>query len=74
MAKTRNLLVHVKIETAVASRRCHTSSAHEIGPGQQHLAVHTGSGRENVCHRCASKVLNRAEEYVAELRRELGLP
>jgi hypothetical protein len=71
--KTRNVLNHLYVETAVGRRKCHTNSKHSIEPGDTHLAQETATGRHNICLACAGKVLDVAEQELADLRSELGV-
>lgn len=73
MPKTRNVLNHLYVETAVGKRKCHTNSKHTIEPGEVHLAQDTATGRQNICLICAGKVLDVAEQELADIRAELGV-
>lgn len=70
MAKARNPLKNLKIETAVGARKCHTDSKHIIAPGDVHLAQYDDHGmvRENICAKCAPRVLAEIEAHLGALR------
>jgi len=72
MPATRNILKHVKIETAHDRRRCHANKAHVIQPGEQHLAVYYKVPiRENICLECALPILNVAKLQLEKITKEL---
>jgi len=74
MAKTRNILKNLTIEQAKGKRTCHTNSKHTIEAGEYHLAQEVAPmKRENICVECAGKVFDLAEQYLAELRKQLGV-
>lgn len=69
MSKTRNVVKNLQIEVALKSRKCHTNSKHTIEAGEQHLAQYDDSGaRQNICMRCAPKVLDVAARHIDSLR------
>ena len=71
MPATRNILKHIKVETARDSRKCHTSKAHTIQPGERHLAVYEAGVRQNICLRCARSVLQVAAAHLRQITNEL---
>ena len=74
MAKVRQLVNHLEIETAQRRRICHHSrSKHSIEQGDRCLVIRNpdGAGSKNYCIDCATAILDRAEQDLAELRARL---
>lgn len=75
MAKIRQVLIHVSVQTAAAKRKCYRKPRnHQITKGQACLVVREGSagGRKNYCGACAVEILAMAERDIQSLRRALG--
>lgn len=73
MAKTRNVVKNLRFEVAERERKCHTNSRHTIQPGEKHLAEYDDAGsRQNICMKCAGKVLDVAQEHICQLKDELN--
>jgi len=74
MAGTSRVLRHVKIETAIARRKCHHSSKHRIEKGENHLAIYEGEPkkRKNYCYACARKIIDLAMADLQQLDAALG--
>lgn len=63
MAQTRDVLLHLSVETAVRKRKCHHSRGkHHIGADQSFLSVResNGLGSKNYCKTCAEPMLELA--------------
>lgn len=76
MAKVREVLKELTVETAKRDRVCHRNrNDHTIRPGQPCLVIKDpiNSGTKNYCASCAKDILGRAEGDIAQLRLELGL-
>jgi hypothetical protein len=74
MSKTRNVVKNLTIETAVKERKCHADSKHKIAPGEMHLAHEVSTNvRENICLKCAGKILDLAQKHLATIRTQLGV-
>jgi len=73
MAKVREVLKHVRVETADRQRKCHRRSTHSIGRGQRCLAIYdsTTSARKNYCVECARAILDRARIDLQGIEGEL---
>ncbi len=64
MAQTRDILIHLSVETAIRKRKCHHSRGkHGIGAGEKFLSVREGSGMgsKNYCKECAAPMLAAAK-------------
>lgn len=74
MAKTRNIAKNVTVEEAKQERKCHADSKHKIAPGEAHLAHEVSANvRQNICLKCAGKVLDVAQQHLAAVRAQLGV-
>lgn len=72
MAKVREILGHVSVETAKGKRICHRNRrAHSIAKGEPCLVIRepASGGSKNYCVACAAAILARAAEDLAALRR-----
>lgn len=69
MAKVRQILRHVDVETAKRKRKCSRKpNEHVILAGQRCLVVTEKAGRKsNYCQECAREILDLAGAYLAEL-------
>jgi hypothetical protein len=76
MAKVKEVLRHVSVQTAGAKRKCHRKPMqHSIAKGEQCLVikdVSSGSSR-NYCPECAEPILDRAQKDLSRFRTELQL-
>lgn len=76
MAKVREVLGHVSIETAERRRICHRNrESHTIAKGETCLVVReaASSGSKNYCRVCAAPILEQAAQDLVDLRAALGL-
>jgi hypothetical protein len=74
MAKTRDVLIHLSVETAIRKRKCHHSRGkHQIAAGEQFLSVREGSGlgAKNYCKVCAHPMLTAAKEKFTSILQAL---
>lgn len=69
MAKIRDILVHVYVETAIRGRKCHRSKKHRVEPGKNLLLIRESSslGSKNYCSSCAKEILLLASEKIIVL-------
>lgn len=68
MARVKNLLNHIFIETAKARRRCHHKGTHAIIQGMPCLVVVDSRGsKRNYCTLCAKPMLDEAMQKLAQL-------
>ena len=77
MAQTRDILIHLSVETAVRKRKCHHSRGkHDIAGGQQFLSVRESNslGSKNYCMGCAAPILQGAKGKLLAISNQLGLP
>jgi hypothetical protein len=74
VAKIRQLFNHVDVETAKRQRLCHHNrSKHSIAQDERCLVIKQSDGaRKNYCVGCATDILDRAENDLAELRAKIG--
>jgi len=74
MSQVRNIVKSFRVETAKSERKCHASSQHAIAPGETHFAYQpTGAGRENICKKYASVILDKAAQHIVKVKNELGV-
>jgi len=73
MAKTRNILVSVKTDTAIGERSCDMNSKHVIKPGEKHLVYIKNGYPVNICSECAKLAFPIAQTHLTELKKELGI-
>ena len=72
MAKAKNIVVNIKIDTAKATRTCHYSCV--IEPGEKHLVVkHSLRDIDNFCKSCAGEIFDTAIQHLNAVRSELGI-
>jgi hypothetical protein len=70
MAKVRDLLCHVSVETALRPRKCHHNTRkHAIRTGQVCLVIKDAStgAKKNYCGLCAREILNDADVRLSEI-------
>ncbi len=75
MSKTRDILIHVSVETAIKKRRCHHSRGkHHISGGERFLSVRDGNGlgSKNYCKACAAPMMSAATEKFSAIQGELA--
>lgn len=72
MAKVRDVLVHVLVETASRQRKCHRSKSHAVKAGEKCLVVRQGLGSKNYCKTCATEILAVARERLSEITSAMG--
>lgn len=76
MAKIREVLKELTVETAKRDRICHRNrNDHTIRSGEPCLVIRdpVSGGSKNYCPSCARGILDRAEGDVARLRQQLRL-
>ncbi len=76
MAKVRQVLLHVVVETAGAQRKCHHKPAeHVIAKGVKCLVVkEAGRGsKKNYCPMCALEIIATAESDLQVLREHFAV-
>jgi hypothetical protein len=76
MAKVRQLLNAVSVETAKRKRICYRNRRnHEIAPGEKCLVVKepNTNGSKNYCSDCAAEILDRAQDDLSALKTQLGV-
>lgn len=76
MAKVREVLGHVSVETAKGKRICHRNrQSHSIAKGEACLVIRepASGGSKNYCGACAAAILDRAIRDLSALRRAIGL-
>jgi hypothetical protein len=73
MAKVRDLLVSVSVDTAKRQRKCHRNSSHAVIAGQRCLMIKdsAGQGHKNYCISCAREILEAASRKITMLNTEL---
>lgn len=71
MAKVKDILVHVSVETAVSRRKCHRSEKHGVAAGNRCLVVKQGLYKRNYCGTCASAILASAEIRLAAIKADM---
>ena len=74
MAKVREILGHVSVETAKGKRICHRNRrSHSIAKGEVFLAIRdpASGGSKNYCVACAAPILAQAGGDLERLRREV---
>ena len=73
MAKVRDLLVHVKVETAKRRRKCRRNKRHSILRGHVCLVVVESPPKRyrNYCTVCATDILAQASAKLARLTAEV---
>jgi hypothetical protein len=72
MAKVREILGHVSVDTAKGKRICHRNRrSHSIAKGDVFLAIRdpASGGSKNYCVACAETILERAAADLAALHR-----
>lgn len=76
MAKIKQVLKHVCVETAKRKRMCHRDrDSHEISSGTQCLVIkdEASSSKRNYCPQCAEPILDKAQQDLDLLRAQLQL-
>lgn len=73
MAAVKNVLKHVTIEVAGRKRKCYHKNTHEIVKGETCLVVRDGpQSNTTYCAVCATAILSKAEQMLAELRKSFA--
>lgn len=75
MAKVREILGHVSVETAKGKRICHRNRrAHSIAKGEPCLVIRepASGGSKNYCVSCAAAILKCAEADLKRLHQHLS--
>ena len=75
MPKVRDILVHVKVETAQRQRRCRRDAKRKIPKGEQCLVVSSGQPRTvySYSREYAKQMLDHAAKKIAELYAAMNL-
>jgi hypothetical protein len=73
MAKVRDILVHVSVETAVRRRKCHRKQEHHVLAGHVCLVIKQGLASKNYCHQCGNEILEAATTRLAAIQLQLGV-
>jgi hypothetical protein len=73
MAKVKDVLIHVQVETAVRLRKCHRSKKHAVTAGATCLVIKDGMYSRNYCGECARQILALASSRLAAIFQQLGL-
>ncbi|MCB9610424.1 MAG: hypothetical protein H6716_27800 [Polyangiaceae bacterium] len=76
MAKVRDVLGHVSVETAKGKRVCHRNRrSHSILQGEVCLVIRdpASGGSKNYCAPCAAAIVERAAAQLRGLQQALGL-
>lgn len=73
MAQIRDVLVHVKVETAAKKRKCHRTASHSVAAGTKCLVIKNSGGlsHKNYCPACAKPILDRAKQRLASLEADM---
>ena len=73
MTRVRDLLVHVRVETARGTRKCRRNKRHSIRRGEVCLVVVEGPPKthKNYCTGCATEILAKASAKLTGLTAEL---
>lgn len=66
---TRDVLIHVSVETARGKRKCHHNRKHSISQGDLCLVIKSGAynSPKNYCLECATDILSKAKEKLQNL-------
>lgn len=73
MAKVKDVLIHVIVETAVKQRKCHRTHKHHVSAGAPHMVIKDGLSRRNYCCECAKDILGLASSRLTSIREQLGI-
>jgi hypothetical protein len=73
MAKVKDILIHVIVETAVRQRKCHRSKKHAVAAGSPCMVVKDGLYSKNYCRECAEGILILGQARLTSVRQQLGL-
>ena len=74
MAKIREVLIHVSVETASGRRKCaRKPGVHSIAKGESCLVVKGGeyNAPKSYCRECAAPILDKAERQLSDMKSEL---
>jgi hypothetical protein len=67
MAKVKDILIHVVVETAARQRKCHRSRKHFVAAGHVCLVIKDGLYSRNYCPVCAEQILALASSRLSQL-------
>lgn len=70
MHQIKDIIIHVSVEVAGRTRKCHHSRGkHSISKGEPCLVIKGGSynAARNYCRECAEPILKKAELRLAEI-------
>lgn len=75
MAAVKNILKHVSAEVAGRRRKCYRKKTHVILKGEPCLVVRDGpQSQTTYCTLCASEILAKADELLADLHMHITAP
>ena len=72
MPKLKRLLVSACFETAQRRRHCSRNQEHVICQGDKCLVIKENMSKHNYCMECATLILQKAREELAQLTNELA--
>lgn len=72
MGKLKRLVTTSEFETAQRQRRCSRNRSHKIAKGERCLVVKENMSKRSYCLECARLILEKAQEDVVRLQRELA--
>jgi len=73
MAKVKDILIHVAVETAKRPRKCHHNKKHVISAGSVCMVVKDGMYKRNYCVACTKEMLDQAKDRFTSIRRRFGM-
>jgi hypothetical protein len=73
MAKVKDILIHVIVETTVRKRKCHRSKKHSVSAGATCMVVKDGLYKRNYCGACAEEILALARTRLASIKQQLEI-
>ena len=74
MPKLKRLLVSACFETAQRRRHCSRNQEHVICQGDKCLVIKENMSKNNYCMECATLILRKAQEELAQLALEMERP
>jgi hypothetical protein len=74
MPAVRDVLKHVRVESAKRKRKCNRNAEHVIAAGEPCLVIRNddGLGSKNYCSACAAEIVKRACKELDSITRTLG--
>jgi hypothetical protein len=72
MSAVRNIVRDFRFEISAGNRKCDVNNGHVIAKGDKQFAYEDVPGhRLNICMECAPKIIQKAQEHISKLAREL---